>query len=230
MQYHVLRQNASTRERQEPETELVVLGNALYVEQLVFTHTCQLIHHAATQSRPDARGGNRRAQALTHQQILGMVLSKLVQVRARCPVASGHFQRDHGELHHVLARDKPIKELQLERVDDIFRVMHDDDLIVNVLLLLDEQHPLENPVQAVGLVCRSGTRADDLVNSSIALAHRFHRQLRGLVVGIRAHENVVVAIVEALERVQQHLVDYFVLVPGWNPDGGQLLRDARQVN
>ena len=149
-----------------------------------------------------------------------MIFREFVQVGSCRPAARGPLQGNHRKLHHVLPGNQPVEELEFERMSDVLGIMEYDNFVANALPLFRQQHPLEDPVQAVRFIGRAWIGADDFFHLWKADADGINRILRGLVVRIRPDEDVKVFVIHALDGVRHHLVDYFVLVPRGNPDRG----------
>jgi hypothetical protein len=164
--------------------------------------------------------------ALPNQEVFGVILRKLVKVRPGCEKSGRHLEWDDGNLNHILAGNKAVVELQFERMNDVFRVVQNNDLIPDSLFTFGQKHSLVNPVQAIGFVGRPGMRADYDLNSPVSLPNLCRLQPCGLIVGVRPQKNVEVLIIKALERIKEHLLNYSLFLPGRDEYRNPFLRDG----
>ncbi len=92
-------------------------------------------------------------------------------------------------------------------MDHVLGVVRHYDVEPDTILLLVQQHALVDPIQAIGLRRRTVVRADGEVYSRRSHFHPADRLQGAIVVGISAHEKVIILVVDRSEVVVQHALD-----------------------
>ena len=208
----------------QPEAEVIVLGQAGGIEHAVGLRRRQRLQGAACVTGANSVGGDETAQSRAHRNILGLKLGELVAVdTVRKPVA-GCGQGQHRNLYHVVPVGIVIDPAQALRMDNVFRVMGDDQVETAAAGLFVGQHALVDPVQAVRLGGGAVVRNDGQMHIGIPGLCRTHRIQRLRIVDIGAHKEVIVRVANGLDIVLQHLGDHGMLLPQGHEHGDSLLR------
>ena len=99
------------------------------------------------------------------------------------------------------------------------------------LVLFEQQHALEDPVEAIGFGGGAVVGANGEMNMRKACFKIAHSVERRIVVGIRTNEEVVVVVVDRGDVVLHHAADDGVLVPQRHEDGDLFFRlDATGID
>jgi hypothetical protein len=215
----------------ELEPDLVVLGEAVGVERLLAVLGGDLLEGVAGKRAAHAGRRHQAADRLAHQHVLQVGLAELVDVGGPHQLGLGHRQREHRGLHEVVRRDQHAVQAQRQRMDQILRVVHQQDVVAAAGALLVEDDALVDPVQAVGLAGGAVVRHHDLVDVARPAGDQVDLLLGVGVVAVGADEDVEVAlvVVQAAQVVIEHLLDDVGLLPGGHHDGDPALGGCAQL-
>jgi len=111
----------------------------------------------------------------------------------------------------------------------ILRVAQDDDLKLQAVRLLELAQPVVYFVEVVGFGRWTRLGVDDLDHLREKLADFVHLALRLGVVGINADKNKIMAVVDRVDGVEQHIFDNTRFMPGRKHHGHRLFLDAQQL-
>ena len=98
-------------------------------------------------------------------------------------------------------------------MDEVFGVVYDYDAEAHTVTHLVVFHALIDPVEAIAFGSGSVMRAGGKVDTGVAARLCHDGSDGGGVVGVDAHEKVVVAVLDGRQIVLQHAADYGVFVP-----------------
>ncbi len=99
-------------------------------------------------------------------------------------------------------------------MDHVLGVVHPKDRELHPVVLLEDPDPLENPVQAVGLVGGAGGGGGHELHPGILFPDLLDLPPGRLVVGIGADKDIQIVVDHRLQGVAEHLSDHRRLVPG----------------
>ncbi len=208
----------------QPQPVLVIFGQALRLEDAIAAGGGQSLQRLARERGADSVRGQEAAQDLPRGNVLGLVFGELIAVDAMDQLAERRRQRQHRHLHHPVLFAVPINFPQRVGVDQIFGVVRDHHVEADAVILLEKQHALIDPVEAVGLGGRSIVRAHGEMDVGEILFELADGIESRLVVRVRAHEKIVVAIADGTEVMPHHALDHLIFVPERDEDGDALLR------
>ena len=197
----------------QAEPGIVVFGERPGVEDSVTLKFGQFLQRPTRIARAHSVRRDEPPKELPRRNVPALVLGKLVAVDPLRDLPRRRGQGKHGDLHHPERPDVVVDPAQLLRMDQVFGVVQHHDVEPDSVPLLMDQHPLVDPVQAIGLRGRAvvGTESEMNVGKPrLGLAHCIRRQL---VVGIGANEEVVVGVADGRQIVLEHLADDPVFAP-----------------
>ena len=158
-----------------------------------------------------------------------MVFGKLVHIVTGRQRQGRRFQRHHGKLHHGLARDELGEQTQFERVHHILGVVQNEDLVGFAAETFLPKDSFQNGVEAVPLAGGAGSRVGGDADSGVHGGGAGNGGACVRVIGVNAHENRVIVIIQSFQQFGQHCADDGALAPGGDQDGGLSALHARQI-
>jgi hypothetical protein len=158
----------------------------------------QFVTGGARKPRANARRGHHAADSKTRDEGFQVRLSELVQVRIAGDVGERALVRNDRKLNQIVLGDEPIVDFEGERMNDIFGVVKNEDLVTLAGFHLFQLDGLHNPVQAIGLAGGARIRADHAMDLRSVESRAGDFKLGGFIVGIAAHKDVVVRVVETI--------------------------------
>src|SRR5215471_12854588 len=102
--------------------------------------------------------------------------------------------------------------------------MCDYDAETDVLACFVSAHTLVDGIQTIGFGSRPVVRTERDVDAPVAARLLGHCLVSGGIVGIDAHEDVVIAVTDGAEIMREHLRDDLVLAPQGDEDRNTALR------
>jgi len=111
----------------------------------------------------------------------------------------------------------------------ILRIAQHDDLKLQAVRLFELTQPAVDFIEVISFGCWPGLGVDHLDHLREKLADLIHLAGGVRVVGINADKNEIVAVVNRVDGVEQHIFDDAGFMPGRKHHGHRLFLDAQQL-
>ena len=187
---------------------------------------CSPRRSSAARPEPGSDAASRQepAQPLPHRYVLGLVLRELVAVNSVSDLGPAGGQGKDGNLHHLVVTREEADQAQRIGMDDIFRIVNHHDFKAEAAGCLIALHPAVCVVEAIALGGRSPVRTLGQVDAGMAPRDPADCLHGGIVVGIHAREDVVVAVTDGGQIAFEHTLDDAILLPQRHKDRDPPLR------
>ncbi|MGD0616673.1 MAG: hypothetical protein ABSB67_03330 [Bryobacteraceae bacterium] len=200
----------------QAQTVLIILREALRLENPVVAGFRQALECVARKPRADAIRWQKAAQDLPRRNVPSLIFGKFVAINAVNNFTGRRWQRQHRRLHHAEFPAIAIDAAERVGMNQVLGIVRHHDFEAHLVMFLEQQHALENPVQAVGFGGGAVVRANRKVNVTEPLLESANGFERRVVVGICADEEIVVAVANGRDVVPHHAANDAGLLPERN--------------
>ena len=158
-----------------------------------------------------------------------MIFGKFIGVVPGSEVPPAPHHGKNRQLDHIHTRDEVVEELEIQRMDDIFRIVHDKNFKPYPVFFFVMPDARINPVEAVCLIGRPVLGTDNAVDVAVFFSDQSNFALGLEVIGVGADKNLIICVGYHLYCVIQHAPNNGGLIPAWNHDRHRLLRRRQQL-
>ena len=203
----------------EPQTVLVILGQASGNEDLIGVLLGQRFEGAPAVARADARRRDERSERRSHGQVASMHLGEFVTIDSVSQRKQRSLQSQNGNLNKIEAsRNEIVDPPHCLRMNNVLGVVGDDGFILDTVNLFVDQHLLIDPIQAIRFGSRSGMGYPG--DPHLGETPRRPRNRFGgeRIVRVYTHKHGVAGVLDRRQIMGEHLLDHLMLVPQRNED------------
>src|SRR3954471_5030571 len=127
----------------------------------------------------DAGAGNDAADPLADLKVLGVHFGEFIHVEARDQRSDRAGERVDRQLNEVVQVHQLVEKFQLQRMNEIFGIVHHDSSELKVLLRLEHENVGDRLIQTVGFAGRTVVRDQhhmDILVKALCSAHLILRE------------------------------------------------------
>src|SRR5258706_8367721 len=141
----------STAETKQSQAIYVIFRESFGFEDAVRARPGQFVQSGAAISRADPGARKKTAEQRPNRHVARMVFGEFVAVDAVGESGEGRRQGEYGSLDEVVTRRVEIDPMQFVGMNQVLRIVGDDDVELPTVLLFIKQQMLVDPVEAIRL-------------------------------------------------------------------------------
>jgi len=156
-------------------------------------------------------------------------LGELIHVDATDKAVPGCFQGDDWNLNHFKTGHQVIKKFEGQGVMDIFRIAKDNNVKVQAGLLFKLLKATVNFIQVVSFGGRPGFGVDNFNNLGVSLTDLVNLSLSFRIIRIDADKNKIIAVINGVDRIEEHPFDDACFLPGRKHQSDRLFVNRQEL-